>query len=503
MLRWVLKTSTRLLVGLLISVCTFSETLPFMPGIDNTQQNFLEGIVRGQFSAPFTPNAAAALGIEAGSRNYRVDATFGWNLTFAQRLKFTGEYLRQNIDYTFSSDSTRQWVQQGAFGVDYQYKLTPSGLNYVDVSGYYAYAPSIDLDSISGSYINNNNLIQYTALRRIAGSNAYGISPAVTLNPWRGGQATLAVNYDSVNYDTRYDSINEHTQGFGGTLVLSQQLGRNVQVNVSAGVRTPFNTYQADIRYQIPSSHLSLGLIGNYTQGKDNLPNTSLVGIEITYAFDQNRKTCDLPGNMNSSLTSWVQKPSVYMPQVLAVADQSLRVTTSPLNPLSDLPAFSGEIPTVTIGEGPVNLSVASYFTGSHLVFSATNLAQGLSINPNTGVISGQATISSNNVVVTATNGCGTAHSNTFSLLVPPPCNVPTFSGVIPSRFIFSSVHIDTAPYFTGNNLIFSATNLASGLSINSTTGAISGYAFFSSDDVVVTATNGCGSASSNAFSLM
>lgn len=412
------------LIGLSANVV--AQTPTTFPTLKNDDQNFLGGIFRGQYTASLNTDAAASLAIEAGPRNYRANGTLGFNFSDTQRFKLTGEYLRQDIDYNFfPTGTTRQWVQQGAAGLNYQHALTPSGLNYFDISGYYSHAPSKTLDPISGSYVDSQqNFVAYTNFRRIAGSNAYGISPAITVNPWNGGQATVAVNYDNVHYD-RICQTDPISSGFGGTVTFNQQLGRNLQANLSAGVRSPFNTYQAGIRYLVPGGNASVGIIGSYTDGKDELPNTSMAGIEVTYTFDKAKST-QAQLNNNTSVTAWTKQPAVYMPQVLAIPEACFSFNiTPPCIP----PGFSGSIQNQGFfGGDPVNIPTASYFTGTGLTFSATdpnNLLppSGLSIDPNTGVLSG--TFWSNNggsdivgIVVTASNTCGSAQSNPFSLFI-------------------------------------------------------------------------------------
>lgn len=118
--RSAIKTGCTLLFFLLTSVGAFAET-PFPLEDTQSNQSFLGGIAKGLWTKSFTNQAAGSLGVEAGSRNYRVDATLGLNLTGTQRLKVTSEYLSQAIDYCFLVGTTRQWVQQAAFGLDYQY----------------------------------------------------------------------------------------------------------------------------------------------------------------------------------------------------------------------------------------------------------------------------------------------------------------------------------------------------------------------------------------------
>jgi hypothetical protein len=93
-------------------------------------------------------------------------------------------------------------------------------------------------------------------------------------------------------------------------------------------------------------------------------------------------------------------------------------------------------------------------------------------------------------------------------LAIPDPtpavCVPPTFSGTIPPNNTSTSFSFPTAPFFTGNNLTYSITFTPDSppfeISISPTTGVVTVTpgGFFS--PVTVTATNRCGSASSNAF---
>jgi hypothetical protein len=417
---------TSLLLGLLLSAFAHAESLTVFPTLDTNNTRFLDTIAKAQWTMPLTHDIDQSLRIEAGARNYRFNTTLGWNLTGRERFKVTAEYLQQESDYVFSTGNIRHWVQQGALGVDYQYLLTPAGLNFFDFAGYYAHAPNIHFKPLFYTQVDQGSLVEYTTLRCIAGADAFGINPQLTLSPWQGAQTNVALNYDHIAYDTRYTPRRTLTNGFGSTITLNQQLPHHLQLNLSAGKRAPFNTYQADIRYNPTSSpEMSIGIIAGYTQGKEKLPSTSVVGIELTYDFDAHRKINPLTPNNKVPLSTWVQKPAVYIPQILAIAEEKRMTPTATDQPPTDPvtppstphpPIFSGNIPSMAVIPPEFNFDTSPYFTGSDLVFSATNLARGLSIDPTTGVISGFTSFSSDNVVVTATNADGNAQSNAFNL---------------------------------------------------------------------------------------
>ena len=128
----------------------------------------------------------------------------GWKLTENQLFKLSTEYLLQRITYAFFSGDLDKWVQQGAVGAAYQYELAEYRLRpQFDLSAYVSRAPSVDLSSVSGIFMQNGMSIPFTDNRRIAGSNGAGISPGLAIMPWRGGRLSAALNYDSVRYDTK------------------------------------------------------------------------------------------------------------------------------------------------------------------------------------------------------------------------------------------------------------------------------------------------------------
>jgi hypothetical protein len=144
---------------------------------------------------------------------------------------------------------------------------------------------------------------------------------------------------------------------------------------------------------------------------------------------------------------------------------------------------------------------------GSTLTYSASGLPTGLSIDPSTGAISGtlasgDATDSPYTVTVTATDGTYSS-STTFTWTVGE-ADAPIVTVPATQQNLEGDTVTDVAVTATGTGtMTYSATNLPAGLSINSSTGVISGTittgdSADSPYNVAVTVSNGTKSTTEN-----
>ncbi len=134
--------------------------------------------------------------------------------------------------------------------------------------------------------------------------------------------------------------------------------------------------------------------------------------------------------------------------------------------------------------------------------FNATGLPTGLSVNTTTGVISGTPVVAVGgpvNVTITATNATATDTKTlvlTVSLNAPTITSTNTASGNATQAFTFNV----TATDFPTS---YAATGLPAGLSINTTTGVISGTPTTPGvSNVSVTATNGSGTSAPQTLTI-
>jgi hypothetical protein len=140
-----------------------------------------------------------------------------------------------------------------------------------------------------------------------------------------------------------------------------------------------------------------------------------------------------------------------------------------------------------------VSLPITATDNGLSLTYTASGLPTGLSINANTGVISGIASVAgSYAVTVTAANPYKQTSSTNFTWMVssPPLVNYPANQQTL----INSSVSLPITATDNGLPVTYTATGLPTGLIISASTGVISGTVTAAgSYAVTVTATNQIG----------
>ncbi len=418
--------------------CTLTQAT--IPTKDPT--SYLGTNAYAKYSQSISESTAFSLLGEAGPRNYRFNATLGWQFLDNQRIKISGEFLDQDIRYAFFSGDSREWIKQGAFGAHYQYDLSQFNYNpQFNLKAGYSHAQNKQLSLRSGFFTNRLATQQnYIEHRRIAGSNAGFVSPGVSVMPWQTGRIGAELNYDDVRYDTIYPG-RTHVQGFGGSVNYNQQLGAYTDFDLVAGFRRPFNMYQARIGYTLPSRpNWTIGVNADYVDGKHHLPNTYNVGIGVRYALKEIALTAnylDKDAPLRRSympFNSWIDTPAIYLPQVLAIRDSKVDIiqplpTPAPTpTPTCVAPTVIGTIPAQTI-TSTTTVSTTNVFSGTTpftYSVSITNIQPPTGSNP-TATIDTNGTITINpgiirnpytfTVNVAAANSCGSV-TTTFPVTV-------------------------------------------------------------------------------------
>ena len=134
---------------------------------------------------------------------------------------------------------------------------------------------------------------------------------------------------------------------------------------------------------------------------------------------------------------------------------------------------------------------------GEAISYAAAGLPPGLSIDAATGVISGttNATIGSYDVTLTATDGTGSSATTSFTWRVWNTITVTVASQYQVAAGTAVNVPVSATDSVTGQTLTFSAVGLPTGLSIDPSSGAITGSTTVAGDyPVTVTAADGTGS---------
>ncbi|MBS4166516.1 Uncharacterized protein NEOC65_001605 [Neochlamydia sp. AcF65] len=452
---------------------------------------------------PTTDETAIAFFGEVGRRNYRANGTVGWLYSHEDRFKLSAEYLTQRLGYRFSTGKKERWMHQYALGAKYQHDFYHQFFNKVEATAYYSYAASHNLKP--------KRCEDFLYWRRIAGSSSYGGSLGITITPWYSGRFQVDADFDRVSYRRKYRS-RKHLSGLGASFGYQQQIASHFFLDLLAEFKRPYNYGKVRLSWSQPEwTGLTVGLFGAHTQGKSHLPNLTTAGIELTYAFGTQKQmdaSACTPCYCNPALAGWVSAPAVYMPEVLAIAEEKRKKMIAPpscheLNH-SPIPNFSFS------GNEPYSFDISSYFSnpsGGALTFNASGLPTGASINPTTGLISGIGLQDNQvyNIVITATasDACASV-SQSFTIdfpCVPPtstplenPVNLAVLSG---DPYTLNQV---TGHFFSPNGepFTFTATGLPSDSSINPTTGVITGLSKGSGPTfkVTITGTTPCGSTS-------
>jgi len=162
---------------------------------------------------------------------------------------------------------------------------------------------------------------------------------------------------------------------------------------------------------------------------------------------------------------------------------------------------------TGTVGTADtLQVQASDTATGKTLAYSATDLPLGLSISSSTGAITGSPTMAgSYTTTVTVNDGSGASSANfdwtigaTGTGNTVTVTNPGTQTGTVGTA---ASLQIHATDSATSQTLAYSATGLPAGLSISSTTGAITGTPTTAgSSSVTVTVTDGTGAKGTASF---
>jgi len=181
----------------------------------------------------------------------------------------------------------------------------------------------------------------------------------------------------------------------------------------------------------------------------------------------------------SSNRFAWAQAVSIdpwRVGQVWVTGSRSVQLINPPTG---TAPVINSALTrTATVGTAISNYTIAA--TNSPTSYNATSLPAGLSVNTSTGVISGTPTTAGTvNTSIRATNAGGTGSATLVFTVAAAPISAPISAPVINSALTRTAT-VGTAIIsytITASNspTSYNATSLPAGLSVNTSTGVISG----------------------------
>lgn len=415
---------------------------------------------------------------EVGDKTMRANGTYGFLIGSHDELKISGEYLRQDLGFDFASGTTYQWIGQSAGGLSYQHILPNKWLNALSANVYYSRAQNKELSS--EQVIQNG--ITYLDERNIVGATAEGLSLNATFLTSPRVRLTPSLSFDSVVYPNHYENHDDDSnKQFGGGLKWEQLITKQFKSEIDASARAYGNDILAKIDWAMPAGfgkRIEWGVSAEHFTNKVSGPDNNQISLNFSYQWDgkstnQTIGFSDFKPTDMQDLTTWVATPAVYMPEVLAVADEEmLRLTpySQPIPPLS-----------IASAEFILGYDVSPYFTSPNntsLVFTATGLPPNFIISAN-GLVQGRAPFTTQQLVyhaqITARNNSGYSATEPLTITVTASSDsVPTITNPGNQSGVQNSL-ITIPIVATGDNLIYSVSGLPDGMAIDETTGVING----------------------------
>lgn len=323
--------------------------------------------------------------------------------------------------------------------------------------------------------------------------------PTITSSATHNAQTGVATTY-TTTYTPNCPSLT--TFGASG---LPPGLSINT-TGVVSGTPTTVGTYNATISATQNGHTTNFGVTFNVTLGPPVITSAATASGAAGFAFSYQITATNSPTGYSAT----------GLPPGLTVDTTTGLISGTPTSSGTFTPTVSAtngtgtgnQVVTMTIAVGVPAITsslMASGQTGQSFTYqitatnsptsyNATGLPAGLTVNTSTGVISGTpTTIASTNVTISATNGTGTGSATlTINVTLGPPVitSPSSASGAAGQAFSYQI----TA---SQNPTSFNATGLPSGLSVDTTTGLISGTPTVGGTfNATISATNATGTGS-------
>jgi hypothetical protein len=269
---------------------------------------------------------------------------------------------------------------------------------------------------------------------------------------WEDDVVEIFIDGDN-SKGTAYDGANDFQFGFrynDPSTINVGQSSPNRTTGISFAIQNTTSGYNVEVA--IPWSTIGV-----------TRANGDKIGFDVSVDDDDNGGVRDSQMTAFATTGMGWQNPSLF---------GSVFLTTSCGGGGPQIPVVSNtSLPTGTVNSS-YNTSITA--TNSPTSYGATGLPAGLSVNTTSGVISGTPTASGSfTVTLSATNAAGTG-TKQLTLQVNPAAAVPVINNTsLPSGTQNSAYSVTITA--TNSPTSFSASGLPAGLSINSTSGVISG----------------------------
>ena len=370
------------------------------------------------------------------------------------------------------------------------------------------FAVSVTVTDKAGASVTKNYSVTINPAPGIATASLpnaeVGVAYNFTLTPTSGG--TPPFTWQLRNNPPSWLSINRNTGTLTGTPPANAAGAVNVAVRFtdSAGARSPTKNYSLTIAAAVQIS--GPGSLPNWTIQRD-YPGTAMIGTggvtpfrwsaaQLPAGLAINSSTGVISGTPSATGTS-----SITVTVVDAVGGSATRTYN---NVTINAPPEVSTTSPLPAGERTVAYNKTIVGTKGTPAYSwaASGLPAGLSINAATGVLSGTPTVFGTfSVTITVRDVAGASGSTIFSLTLN---DVPSGSGSLPNWTVGKpypdptlSGSGGTAPY------TFTSTALPAGLSLNGSTGVVSGIPTTAATTAVtVTVHDSLGATSTLNFSI-
>jgi hypothetical protein len=403
-----------------------------------------------------------------------------------------------------------------------QFTLTVNGTKFVSTS-----TVNWNGSALATTFVSS---IQLTAIVPAANVAAVGTASVTVVNPAPGGGTsnaqTFTINPPAPVITSPTTATGQVGVAFSYTITASNSptsynatgLPSGLTVNTSTGLisGTPAVGTDAGSPYSVTISATNAGGTGSATLTltikpappviTSALTATGQVGVAFSYTITATNSPTSynatgLPTGLSVNTSTGVisgtpatgtDAGSPYSVTISATnaggtGSATLTLTINPATPVI-------QPPFTATGQVGVAFSYQITATNNPTSYGATGLPAGLTVNTSTGLISGTPTTAGTyTVTIKATNAGGTG-SHTLTLTINPPTPVITSPLAATGQVGVAFSYTITA---TNNPTSFNATGLPSGLTVNTSTGAISGTPTTAGTySVTISATNAGGTGS-------